>query len=444
MEGLRSQMSSIFREKQRCTEPPDEQYKYSVLEIFRGTNEAVEVNTKKISHRALVSELKKSVSHSPGGDTEMPFLQLLRIRCNQDYGFIIGSENFGDIFSLYGIDPIFLYLYTDGNRRGYYHVRRPDGDNIEGVESSLFHSAGMVLFWSYYPKSRKTFAIACNYSLKTSFLDPYDKLVEILGGMKEAFEYPWYLHLASITERSMWLEQYVDWIGAKILYIEKRISQNDGVSPQNTLTLPELTGVSDWIHIVGARLVTALGQADLTIDLLNAEAFSSCDDDREFGGIDMDLNSSRVQQAKQLAALFRVQIATRKDDISRYQKLVGNQASAIFGLINLNIAESTRKDSASMRIIAVMTMLFLPGTFFATLFAVPSLKWDEDPVITNRFWVYFAFTIPSTLFILGLYEGLDKKLAYRKRFSLLYEGMKKHYEDNFKRADPSQWQEDLP
>lgn len=53
-----------------------------------------------------------------------------------------------------------------------------------------------------------------------------------------------------------------------------------------------------------------------------------------------------------------------------------------------------------MKTIAVMTMVFLPGTFLAALFAVPSLDWSGPKVITSNFWVYWAFTIPSTLVVL--------------------------------------------
>lgn len=44
-----------------------------------------------------------------------------------------------------------------------------------------------------------------------------------------------------------------------------------------------------------------------------------------------------------------------------------------------------------------MTMGFLPATFWAALFAVPSLHWDQPTVMGSRFWVYWAFTIPTTI-----------------------------------------------
>lgn len=49
-----------------------------------------------------------------------------------------------------------------------------------------------------------------------------------------------------------------------------------------------------------------------------------------------------------------------------------------------------------MKTVAIMTMAFLPATFFAALFAVPSLRWDQNVVMQENFWVYWAFTLPST------------------------------------------------
>ncbi|SPO02679.1 uncharacterized protein DNG_05352 [Cephalotrichum gorgonifer] len=69
---------------------------------------------------------------------------------------------------------------------------------------------------------------------------------------------------------------------------------------------------------------------------------------------------------------------------------------------SMEVAQATRKDSAAMKTIALMTMLFLPGTFYATLFSMPSLKWKDDKpgVIQDGFNLYWAITIPSTLLIL--------------------------------------------
>ncbi|KAI1804454.1 glycoside hydrolase family 31 protein [Daldinia bambusicola] len=77
------------------------------------------------------------------------------------------------------------------------------------------------------------------------------------------------------------------------------------------------------------------------------------------------------------------------------------------------IAEAARRDSSSMRTVAIMTMAFLPATFFAALFALPSLDWHAGSaagVVQNPgFWVYWAFTLPSTAVVFGLWLLLDRR-----------------------------------
>jgi FtsH-binding integral membrane protein len=63
------------------------------------------------------------------------------------------------------------------------------------------------------------------------------------------------------------------------------------------------------------------------------------------------------------------------------------------------LAQSMKKDSSAMKTVAIMTMAFLPATFFAALFAVLSLQWDKPGVVQDKFWIYWAFTLPSTAFV---------------------------------------------
>ena len=58
-----------------------------------------------------------------------------------------------------------------------------------------------------------------------------------------------------------------------------------------------------------------------------------------------------------------------------------------------DLAAAARRDSSAMKSIAVLTMAFLPGTFFATLFSMPSLGWDQP----RHFSLYWVYTIPFTV-----------------------------------------------
>ena len=55
-----------------------------------------------------------------------------------------------------------------------------------------------------------------------------------------------------------------------------------------------------------------------------------------------------------------------------------------------------------MKTIAAVTMVFLPGTFVATILALPAFQWQPHHNITvhQQFWIYWVITIPLTLLTL--------------------------------------------
>lgn len=75
-----------------------------------------------------------------------------------------------------------------------------------------------------------------------------------------------------------------------------------------------------------------------------------------------------------------------------------------------------QRDSSSMKVIAIMTMAFLPATFFATLFAVPSLSWNENApvVVKSNFWVYVAFALPTTAIVFVVWAVCTRRFIWRK------------------------------
>jgi membrane protein implicated in regulation of membrane protease activity len=55
-----------------------------------------------------------------------------------------------------------------------------------------------------------------------------------------------------------------------------------------------------------------------------------------------------------------------------------------------------------MMTIAIMTMFFLPATFFATIFAMPILGWDEEhggTMMMPQMWLYVELALPVTTLI---------------------------------------------
>ncbi|KAI0856034.1 hypothetical protein F4860DRAFT_494480 [Xylaria cubensis] len=64
------------------------------------------------------------------------------------------------------------------------------------------------------------------------------------------------------------------------------------------------------------------------------------------------------------------------------------------------------RDSKHMRSIALVTMGFLPGTFFAGVFSMTFFSWSDDsghPAVSRYLWIYIVITAFSTLLTLFLW-----------------------------------------
>ena len=82
--------------------------------------------------------------------------------------------------------------------------------------------------------------------------------------------------------------------------------------------------------------------------------------------------------------------------------------------LNLSVAQSSRamteaalRDNATMKTIAIMTMIFLPTTAVATFFSMTMFNWSAEGgshLETKWLWVFFAVAVPLTaLTLLGWY-----------------------------------------
>ncbi|KAJ5970424.1 uncharacterized protein N7479_000342 [Penicillium vulpinum] len=68
------------------------------------------------------------------------------------------------------------------------------------------------------------------------------------------------------------------------------------------------------------------------------------------------------------------------------------------------IARDARKDSMSMKIIAAVTLIYLPATFVCSLFGTNLVAFDTSSeggepsfVVSSLWWLYLAFAVPLTM-----------------------------------------------
>ncbi|RSM12629.1 hypothetical protein CEP52_002344 [Fusarium oligoseptatum] len=153
------------------------------------------------------------------------------------------------------------------------------------------------------------------------------------------------------------------------------------------------------------------------LECISAIANKHCPNEE---GDDTRKNEALWKSTNRLKGRLRVLQATQNGlllEIAREYQIASSQLQIVYNLvaqrdnknnyemarISLEISRTAKDDSFAMFALAVMSILFLPGAFIATLFSMDLFDWsaeDGKRVINSRFWTYWAIALPLTLIVL--------------------------------------------
>ncbi|CAI6336831.1 unnamed protein product [Periconia digitata] len=180
----------------------------------------------------------------------------------------------------------------------------------------------------------------------------------------------------------------------------------------DTSTIDETLALSRKVHEVISRIRNndRLRQISTRMleDILNASR-TTVDGCHEPEG-KQHKHYHALQKLSEAVSVLQQQINANANYLGYMKYRAENLSQVIVALLthedaaaSIDLAAASKKDTSSMKTIAIMTMLFLPATFFAALFSVPLLQWDHQVVVHNKFWVYWAFTLPSTAAVFAIW-----------------------------------------
>ncbi|KAF2471170.1 uncharacterized protein BDR25DRAFT_285625 [Lindgomyces ingoldianus] len=100
-------------------------------------------------------------------------------------------------------------------------------------------------------------------------------------------------------------------------------------------------------------------------------------------------------------------LSQRRNELSlKISKIAAHESH-----MNTIIAKSSVEYSSDMQLISVVTLLFLPGTFMATLFSASFWNFQpghQGPVVSRWGWVYFVITITLTLTVFAVWRFFSR------------------------------------
>ncbi|KAL4973720.1 hypothetical protein BDW66DRAFT_161879 [Aspergillus desertorum] len=117
-------------------------------------------------------------------------------------------------------------------------------------------------------------------------------------------------------------------------------------------------------------------------------------------------------QYEQWIGNLEMALEFRLVDLKYNERRADNQITAIYGLFSQRdnmvgisvameskkISEASKRDGSALKSLTVLTAIFFPATYIATLFSLPTF--EHTPL-----WAYWAVVIPLTITIFGAWSG---------------------------------------
>ncbi|KAF2176210.1 hypothetical protein K469DRAFT_36556 [Zopfia rhizophila CBS 207.26] len=127
----------------------------------------------------------------------------------------------------------------------------------------------------------------------------------------------------------------------------------------------------------------------------------------------LQATQAEAEQSRQLTA--KSQELTNEINMILHSTNEETKASLQMARQTQRLSEEMMKDSVYMKTIALLTVLFLPGTSFAAILSMSFF--DEDKWMHNvsRFWLWIALTVPTTALCFAFYVVWGRKEAGRKK-----------------------------
>jgi hypothetical protein len=326
------------------------------------------------------------------------------------------------------------------------------GSMLKGRTCSSYQvtSINCNIAWSHYAKTRQTVAIVTyrHRIHQLYYLQLRNRLIEYLTEHRSWAAYSMLLVLAAQTAFEIIREDNLVSYSDRTRCLERRTGYTLLIDSSGTVTADkefdpaietaeasglagllainhtywdELQALADFALRETQRMLEDLKETSpprLRSDLIYiTELFEHSS--LKYAARRTEAASLQSRASIQIQGLFNI-IAQREQVLSRQL----TKASLQLGEATRQIAEDSKRDSTSMKAIAAVTMLFLPGTFVASLFAMPIFSWNAtagNDVISHRIWVYWAVTIPLTLITFGcflLWDHLMNKPRYPSMESL--------------------------
>ncbi|CAG9986459.1 unnamed protein product [Clonostachys byssicola] len=367
------------------------------------------------------SDLASWATADGGSDSTPCEARLKLIRIDQIHDEIpnISKAAFRSLTNAMGVHPAALYMVC--RKYDGFHTYKGPGSS----HTWFFGSSTHAILWCYSPSRRQTVGVFME-RIQANFQD----FCRVLSAFSENIHAPQVLFLSSAIHQ----QHNFDVGTASELGVIQRIEQQTGFGPSAVkgyalikseptakMVRAEIDELTVWSQAVGEIGVNCSnrGRNHRTFWRMLAALRQDQEDSETLGlpqGPAMERYKASLRELCDVLPTVERQLETYDEYILYLKDRTERLSSVLFTLLThvdaragIGLASAAKRDSSSMKTVAIMTMAFLPATFFAALFAMPLLEWDGSHMVQKGFWVYLACTIPVTLLVFALWLGIIER-----------------------------------
>ncbi|KAB5571981.1 hypothetical protein GE09DRAFT_1097788 [Coniochaeta sp. 2T2.1] len=285
----------------------------------------------------------------------------------------------------------------------------------------------------FYPKSGFTAAVVfgCSQSVK-------EEIAERMSRLENSTSHPLVI-MGMIAEIE--LKRQDDMVGSHVADLLQRMADLTNYEQISTTSKvrKDHYSVASWIGITSLRNSLQTWQVQISRMIEHLDHLQVMFE-ADFSRLHNDNSSVTVGQGWQRhgAKTGRRMKRRLREIIHEYDKYIQHCNMSIEGMslatqmswnqisyqdtqTNIRIASDAKQDSSHMKIIATLTMVFLPATFVSSVFSMSFFDWDPPEgkqIVSHYAWIYPVIVAAITVVVLGVWYPFTKRVKSKHGYVL--------------------------
>ncbi|KAK6849481.1 hypothetical protein PG995_013314 [Apiospora arundinis] len=161
-----------------------------------------------------------------------------------------------------------------------------------------------------------------------------------------------------------------------------------------------------WLHDISRHAVHVTESLDVSIETMDGMLLQHETVKGQVGDDDSWQTVHRhLLFSQQLLKGLRCRSMANEKRLQNEIQLAFHMVTQYDSGVSVAIGKAAKEDSAAMKTIATLTLIFLPPTFISSVFSMSFFKFDTDTgwTMSSNFWVYWVWAIPMTLITSALW-----------------------------------------